>query len=230
MDNSPLNDLPAELRNEIYGYVLEGPRPITIQVESWRVKNKSRKHLKSALNLLSTCRQIREEGLPILLSGNKIILESSLSGNSDFDQDKHQLSTITKNAREWIRRFGVHGKHLKHIELTPCDWFAFDSVDDYLCDFYPFAIRHLRSLFKCTQANPTLLVQFQCDEEGLTSDLTLALKDKEPAIEAVQGAQKELDSTIDHFCAHMPQAGLAIEQVEKSRKVLQKLLSSLESS
>lgn len=229
MDESPLNDLPAELRNEIYGYVLELPEEITIEVQSWRLENMPGTHIESATSLLATCRQIHHEGLPVLLSGNRFVFQSQLSGNSSRDQDENTLDLISNWLERWIDGFQSYSTHLRHVELTTCGWYAYRDCDDYLCDFYPVALKRLSDVFEETPAKPNLRIKIRCGDEWYCTDPLVVGRDKQQAKEAVQTAQKDMDSSVDFLSEDSSNAEL-IEEIKTSKKTLQRFLLALQAS
>lgn len=230
MDHSPLNDLPAELRNEIYGYVLEMPGDVEIDRSDWRVTNNPVKtDLQSATALLSTCRQVHHEGLPILLSANRFVFESHFSGNSDRDEDEDTLDQISDLLQGWIEGFRRYSTHLKHVELTTCGWYAYRYHDDYLCDFYPSALKCLSHVFKETLAKPTLRIEIRCGNKYYCTDSLVVGRDNQQAKEAVQTAQKDMDSSVD-FLSGDPSNAKLIGEIKTSKKTLQRFLLALQAS
>ena len=78
MEHSRLHKLPGELRNRIYRLAL-------VQGDSFRlhptetgifVWHKSKNMAKEAYNLLSTCKQVRAEALPIFFAENHFEFET----------------------------------------------------------------------------------------------------------------------------------------------------------
>lgn len=230
MDQSPLNDLPAELRNEIYSYALDIPEEIRIELPYWDLYILHRGLLRNAFALISTCRQIHEESLPLLLSYTKFVFPCGISERSDRATDDDLLTQIGDEIHQWVQIFGKHSKHLKNVMITPCSWYTWCEKDDYLCDFYPTAFKRLQDVFKDTRARVGLLIPISPDEKDLGPRLEIPVKDKRQAQEAVDTAQKELNQSIEKLSSNLGSTAPAVQQVRRSKETLQRFLSSLQSS
>ena len=83
MDDSPFNDIPAELRNRIYELALV-TRTIYAYLNPHSGKFQARSCGETVRNLAAlaaTCKQIRKEAMPILLGQNSFTVRPNLYDN-----------------------------------------------------------------------------------------------------------------------------------------------------
>ncbi|KIN05982.1 hypothetical protein OIDMADRAFT_17097 [Oidiodendron maius Zn] len=70
----PLMELPAELRLEIYHHLLVVPVPINIETVDNKYFNSSWRSRRPSVAILQTCKDINEEGIPILYANNTFVI------------------------------------------------------------------------------------------------------------------------------------------------------------
>lgn len=151
MDHSPLNELPAELRNSIYGLVFaarEGNSTLTVEkgFGSARVTfNDGTHHL---LALTATCKQIRREAFSLLLSDSTLSIQFSCAWpgglvnlergleiwQASFYRSRYSIVMSQLGARawtselvQWTKCVGSAMSHLRSIQVDLGHGFPFDK-------------------------------------------------------------------------------------------------------
>lgn len=105
---SRLLDLPPELRNPIYSYLLESPHEFCFRHIVYDEKTKRvRKWDSCHPNILSTCRLIHKEATPILYGANKFMI----TGNEPKLFDTHAHGTLVALVR-YVKIQGCYDMNL----------------------------------------------------------------------------------------------------------------------
>ena len=116
MDNSSLNKLPTELRNNIYQLVLHDQRGITISVQQVSIyKNKLRIDLSDAtanrLAITTTSKQIRAESLAIFYLCNSFFIRANVF---DWWRQKNPMALQLSSLVQWLK---VAGREVDRSQL-----------------------------------------------------------------------------------------------------------------
>ncbi|KAF2168245.1 hypothetical protein M409DRAFT_21683 [Zasmidium cellare ATCC 36951] len=113
MDRSPLNKLPAELRDLIYHFALVRNCPIVLYISKREHKVRIRKESekKHVMGLSSTCKQIRTESLPIFYKGNHFKIAPT--ENQLLESPESSVTPILA----WKMRLGASISCLRFLEI-----------------------------------------------------------------------------------------------------------------
>lgn len=170
MDSSPLNRLPAELRNEIYELALTEPYGIVLDVNNHPAAAKyvypktiDTKTIlrcpRPAISLLSTCKQIRDEARSIYFSVNKLVL--FFCYRTATDRAYEWITHLTK----WMEAVGpAQAAQLRRVEfdvglVPPCDLNLLTRGGD--------GLRRASDLFHAeAETDVVILIELRCDLRG----------------------------------------------------------------
>ncbi|KAK5129819.1 hypothetical protein LTR08_002796 [Meristemomyces frigidus] len=125
MDNSPFNDLPAELRVRIYTAALCPTEGVGISFaldKDWNTPNERPVYLSSKARLLAltaTCKQMREECTPVFFSVNTFHLHPRRTM-------VHVPNAHYKLLSKWLACIGTHNTSLlKKVVVNLFEWDCF---------------------------------------------------------------------------------------------------------
>lgn len=152
IDNAPFGKLAAELRNQIYEYVLIHDEPICITTiyhganRPIRMRMKNQAFNSRPLSLLAVCRQTQEECTELFYSNNIFQLKSRVIDRG-LHQDITGLSVFIPTLRTCVQR------HLRHIEVVITCTLSFSGgVPTGL-------LNQLRHIERCALRNPHIRVE-----------------------------------------------------------------------
>ncbi|KAK4504709.1 hypothetical protein PRZ48_002671 [Zasmidium cellare] len=151
MDNSPFNRLPAELRIRIYEFALVDD----IFVDAVWEEPTTYRNLIGRQALLETCRQVRQEALPIFYSSCFNFHTCVLEEWAEDERLPYHGPFITF-LQEWLKTLGAHTKHLRKVKARYLAWFAYQEQDDILVQLLPRCIREIQDVFAQTRVRVEL--------------------------------------------------------------------------
>ena len=130
MEKSPLNKLPAELRNQIYELALFQSTGITVFVSGLRPHLFKPTETKNILSLTETCKKLRHESSPIFYQINKFILISKYLGERySGDINTARNTQWERGLCEWLRQLGDRNVNaLSHVEIDIGTSFLYNYV------------------------------------------------------------------------------------------------------
>ncbi|KAK3711961.1 hypothetical protein LTR37_009273 [Vermiconidia calcicola] len=191
MERSPLNKLSPELRNTIYAMTVCEPEGICLYVNN--VLRTSELPPLQVSGLTETCKQIREECLPMMFSVNCFTFRTSILGEyQSFDErvvvDRSRL--VKQKLQRALKSMGGGMAHIRTIEVDLGCFRMFDQVVREMTMYG--TITKLKQVLSVTKADVVVVFGLQWAPEGLfpnstLSDITLPPSDMEKAEHGVKG-------------------------------------------
>ncbi|KAF2161027.1 hypothetical protein M409DRAFT_28634 [Zasmidium cellare ATCC 36951] len=198
MDKSPFNKLPAELRNRIYEFALADDISIDARSEEPIVYE----DLTARLAVTETCKQVRQEALPIFYSSCHNFYTPILE---DWPEDEQVpfLDEFVFFLGAWLKKPNPYLNQLRRVRVHCSAWHANDERDDVLVRILPLCIREIQNVLAGTRARLELCFRAQCNDFGEPQtgipicvnpqDLPGSLKEAEIALQneqsLIKGAQ-----------------------------------------
>lgn len=147
MDCSPLNTLPVELRLVIYEFALELPAPVEIQAygpaaasiadSSDGITSLSSGNVRKVLPLLATCKQIRQEALPVFFSAAKVEFRMSAMVSFGEANTRKNCAASELAIKAWLSGMAVGLPYLQYVDLYFGTWILYTDEDDVMVDVLP---------------------------------------------------------------------------------------------
>lgn len=170
MERSPLNKLAAELRIKIYEFALV--RDEGLQLSTAALVPRIR-HPEDTLNLAAlteTCKQIRQEAMPVLL-GNNITLHSDASRGTYYYTNGPQGSEIQMcfyKFEQWLHVLGPYVSSLRRLHLDLGIWQSgtHDSSKDQLATCICWTAREFQRTCVAYGLRVPMVIRLQPPESG----------------------------------------------------------------
>ncbi|KAK3708566.1 hypothetical protein LTR37_011461 [Vermiconidia calcicola] len=219
MERSPFEKLSAELRNTIYAMVVYEPCEIRFD---WREADDawvtSEPGPLRGSGLTETCKQIREECLPMMFSMNCFTFRTSILGDSEELLDEQnvvgRLSLVTNKLKTALNSMGRGVADIRTIEIGLGCW---NLIDGSMREIIMYGtITKLKQVLSVTEANVVAVFEVVWDAgwtggEYKLLDLALPLSNRERAEHEVRrvlySIRKELKSYIKRS-GHDPTSNL----------------------
>ncbi|KAK5117810.1 hypothetical protein LTR85_008785 [Meristemomyces frigidus] len=161
MDNSPLGKVPPELRNNIFDLVLLPPPDTSINMLASpyglpKPSRDSKAHLRDALALMATCKQIRQESSTTFYGANDFFIDVSEGRRENCQADlRRAIASESRMMCRWLDGLGPNAAHLRNITIYFGRWCRVRFDED--CGtanpgLTPWAVDTFTEAFKETKA------------------------------------------------------------------------------
>ncbi|KAK4633947.1 hypothetical protein CLAFUR0_03756 [Fulvia fulva] len=162
MDKSPLHRLPGELRNRIYRLALIQHDPVKLDSTGMNkfIDSGSKRNVKNALDLPSTRKQVREEGLSIFFAENRFEIKTDILNGDEKHVAKAMFSTRIAIGG-WLLSLGDSARHIGKVTVVLSGWVAWHHSEDWVEAAVVRVMTELRFLFSGTCAAPE--VHLRCN-------------------------------------------------------------------
>ncbi|KAK4633196.1 hypothetical protein CLAFUR0_03312 [Fulvia fulva] len=243
MDASPFNKLPAELRNNIYEFALTMPRDIELRCVDREEDQSSVLQLGTSdardhLRLLSTCKQIRQEALPLFFFCNCIKIHTDLFCTFNQALNEAAMHKASKALKDLLVSLASGANHIRKVSLLPSDsLYPYDELDDFVVSYLPKVLKGFNPLFPNDrtmlgiETNMEWTGAFQDDAALFRTSLIIGNNDE--ARKALDQALQDPGKIIKESLTKDPLlSGISNEEIHgdlrRAREMIGKLLDALE--
>lgn len=151
MENSRLNKLPAELRLNIYELALTIPEGISLEIIYDHQGEPSglevvSKDARETLQLLNTCKQIRNEALPVFFSSNRFVIETRMMTDFDEADSDMRKDEALEGTKGWLASMSPWLPFIRNVAICSEEWYSHAVDDDYVASWLPRSLNEFRAL------------------------------------------------------------------------------------
>lgn len=181
MDASPLNKLPAELRNNIYELALHNPGGIDIDV-MFANKIITAQASQQLLALTETCKQIRQESLPLFYATNTFSFATS---DLDIATNPLRVGHCFASVKKWFHGLGEQKAVVNEVEVYLGGWYPY-ADNSYNHEFVKM-IMDYQGIFASHSVKLTIRIMPFCNEKWDFLNVKIPMHDLDEARRSVAG-------------------------------------------
>ena len=213
MENSRLNMLPGELRNRIYRFALVSGVGISFDMSASGGEFNTiatRAVARGALNLLSTCKQIRAEALPIYFVENPFEFTTNILLTYSASNCISRAWRTRVLMAGWLSTIGPSARHIQHPVIDVGRWRLSHPLGYKLSQFLPDLLKGLKTSFLPMKTTVVWRLNLMWSRIG-NERLTLTFWDAASARHAFEEVFNDGERVVSDMVAEYKLRGYDIE-------------------